>query len=367
MITIVNQHFNACGTESEDFGGAMCPHCKSINIVEVRQEGCYVCRDCGTQLSQIYDEHESMYVHGECDMNHSRLGPPIDPLLMGSSLSTTIQYNWKFRRLKQMHDRAAMSYTERSLYHAFTYIDKVMRDRLNLGKPVIDTAKCMYKDMKEKRISRGQIHKALTAACVYFACKVQSAHVNVKLTKQEVASSFEVNVAKLNKACKIFRSLMQDKPYFNLIFDTINISDIVVRMVSKLAWQTNIEKWNVIKVITALDNFLESYGCLDNKHLNSVLAAMIYLASTELSAVVDLPNGKKSKVTKNIVCNVYDVTLITLNKTLKDIQGTIEVHMQNMSRNIESAPSMSTDDSDCMSVLSFPSDCDTEEPDPLHL
>lgn len=302
--------------------GNVCPHCNSVDIIEFRSEGSYVCKDCGVILSQIYDEHESLYTQGECDLNNSRLGPPIDPLLSNSSLSTTIQYNWKFRRLKQIHDRSAMTYTERSLYHAFTFIEKVMRERLNLGKAVVDTAKSMYKDMKEKRISRGHIHKALTAACVYFACKVQ----NTKLTKQEVSEAFEVSPSKLNKACKIFRDLTKDKPYFPLIFESINISEIAVRMVNKLDWQNNVEKWNVIKVIRALDNLLEAYGCLDNKHINSILAAMIYMAASELDADVQQFNGKSAKVTKNMICTVYDVTLITLNKTLRDIQNAIEMH-----------------------------------------
>lgn len=303
--------------------GMKCFSCGSINVMEYRSEGSFVCGDCATHFGKIYDEYESLYTNGECNMNNSRLGPPQDPLLPHSSMSTTIQYSSKYRKLKQIHDRSSMNYTERSLYHAFVFIEKVMETKLNLSKPVIDTAKLMYRDLKERRISRGLIHKALTAACVYFACKV---HGNVKRTKQEISDAIEITTSKLNKACKIFRDLTKDRPYFNCMFSEIQLSDIIVRMVDKLHWKHHIEKWNIIKIIRAIDELLKEYGSLDNKHINSIIAALIYIASNELNVKLILPSGKQSKVNKSIICNVYDITLITLNKTINEIHEIMYDH-----------------------------------------
>lgn len=304
----------------------VCSGCESTDIVEVRAEGCYVCNKCGLVVVDcpIYDDHESYYTNGDGSVSMVRHGAPLNPLLEQSSLSTMIQYSHKFKRMKQMHDRLSMNYTERALYHAFNYITRVMEDKLALPKSAIDIAKLMYKDMKEKRISRGLIHKALTAACVYFACKV---HGNLKMTKHEVACAFEVTAAKLNKACKIFRDITKDKPYFMSMFDEIQVSEIVVRMADKLVWRSDTDKWNVIKVVRAMDDLIKHYGNLDNKHINSVLAALIYIASTELDVRMLSPSSNKiGKVTKSVICNVYDLTLITLNKTIKEVQRVVEQH-----------------------------------------
>lgn len=305
-----------------------CRQCGSSSIVEVRSEGCSMCSQCGLVLDTLYEEHESFYAGNDGAVSMLRHGAPLNPLLLQSSLSTMMQFSHKFRRMKQIHDRLSMNYTERALYHAFNHIARVMDERLHLPRSAVEIAKEMYRDTKEKRISRGLIHKALTAACVYFACKV---HGNIKLTKQEVSDAFEVTTAKLNKACKIFRDLTKDKPYFASMFDEIHVSDIAVRMVGKLAWESNDDKWNVIKVVRAMDGIIDHYGSLDNKHINSVMAALIYISATELGAQVVQPSSspsgaQPSRLTKSAVSAAYDVTLITLNKTIREVEKVIEQH-----------------------------------------
>lgn len=303
-----------------------CSECNCDRIVELRSEGCSVCANCGlVQSDTIYDEHESFYANADGGVSMLRHGAPIDPLLEQSSLSTMMAFSHRFKRVKQIHDRLSMNYTERALYHAFASMTRIMEDHLNLSKGVIETAKSMYKDLKEKRISRGQIHKALTAACVYYACKLHGSEV--VLTKHEIANAFDVNTTKLNKACKIFRDLTKDKPYFFQMFGEIQISEIIERMTNKLSWKSSIDQWNVIKVIRAMDNVIQYYGNLDNKHINSVLAALIYIAANDFDIKIYSPTTKKiGKVTKSIICSVYDLTLITLNKTIKEVQRVIEQH-----------------------------------------
>lgn len=303
-----------------------CSECESDRIIELRSEGCVVCAKCGLVLNEsIYDEHESFYSNTDGGVSMLRHGAPIDPLLEQSSLSTMMAFSHRFKRVKQIHDRLSMNYTERALYHAFASMTRIMEDKLSLSKGVIETAKAMYKDLKEKRISRGQIHKALTAACVYYACKLHGS--DVVLTKNEIALAFDVNTTKLNKACKIFRDLTKDKPYFFQMFGEIQISEIIERMTHKLNWKSSIDQWNVIKVIRAMDDVIQYYGNLDNKHINSVLAALIYIAANDFDIKIYSPVTKKlGKVTKSIVCTVYDLTLITLNKTIKEVQRVIEQH-----------------------------------------
>lgn len=301
-----------------------CFNCGSWSVTEIRSEGCVVCKNCGVVLDGIYDDQETIYANEDGTMPVHRHGGPINPLLPHSSMSTMIRFPYKLRRLQQIHDRMSMNYTERALYHAFNFISRVMEDRLHLPKSVVDIAKTMYKDMKEKRISRGLIHKALTAACVYFACKV---HGNIKMTKQEVSVAFEVTTTKLNKACKIFRDLTKDQPYFRSMFDEIEISEIVVRMTAKLPWRQEVDQWNVIKVVRAMDKLIKHYGSLDNKHINSIIAALVYTATSELDVRVSSPaNGRPCKVTKSMVCSAYDITLITLNKTIREVERVVEQH-----------------------------------------
>jgi transcription initiation factor TFIIIB Brf1 subunit/transcription initiation factor TFIIB len=303
-----------------------CSYCQSVDVVELRSEGCLVCASCGTVLGGVFDEKESFFANGDdsavCMLRH---GAPMNPLLKDSSLSTMMQYSARYRKIKQLHDRISMNYTERALYHAFNFIGRTMEDKLSLPNLVSDTAKAMYKDTKEQRISRGLIHKALTAACVYYACKV---HNNVQRTKQEIADAFGVTTTKLNKACKIFRDLAKDKPYFQGIFEEISISNIASRMVGRLTWKDDREKFNVIRVIRTLDDVLQQYGTLDNKHINSIMAALVFIAANQLDVQLTSPDTLKMfRVSKTLVCSTYDVTLITLNKTIEEIERSIAKHV----------------------------------------
>ena len=118
-------------------------------------------------------------------------------------------------------------------------------------------------------------------------------------------------------------------------------------MTNKLSWKNSIDQWNVIKVIRAMDNVIQYYGNLDNKHINSVLAALIYIATNDFDIKIYSPATKKlGKVTKSIICSVYDLTLITLNKTIKEVQRVIEQHTNKSITSMIQGLSISTKESD---------------------
>ena len=269
------------------------PPCKCENPYYVvdASEGYTVCDTCGLVVEDYMIDESPEWINGEDGKDKSRCGPPMNHLLPDSSLSTMISvpYNLrsKFGLMKRIHEQGGMEYKERSLYHIFKEIEEIMTTKMGLPGSIIEQAKQIYKDVKSKRLSRGEVHKALIACCVYYACKIENM-AGVTRSRKEIIGFFEVDDKHFNDAIKITRELLKDKSYFPLIEAEIKPSDMILRNIAWLPVE-NKKKWSIVNKINMLEDDMNKIEFLTGKQSKSILAGILYYVCVQekVNIVID--------------------------------------------------------------------------------
>jgi transcription initiation factor TFIIB len=283
-----------------------CTDCGSQNMIEDWRCGDYVCGDCGlVAQGGIIDESPEWINNAEDGIDRSRVGAPNSTLFTDALMSTTIGKNSKMWLMVKIHEQSSMSYKDRSLLRVYQDIQKVGEDTMHLPGTVLDSAKELYKDIKEAKITRGENHKALVAACVYYACKSNQC----KREKYEVSDAFAVDRSAFTQACKTFLDLVRDKPYYEKLFEAKSSErGIIYRTLSALPIADDRTVWKFVsRVETAYDRVrTRGDGLLDSKTPHSIICALAFLCAKE----VDL------QFHRNQIKDCCKVSSVTLNKTI---------------------------------------------------
>ena len=272
---------SACGAVVESMLDA-CPECRGKNVATDSFTGSVLCTDCGRVIetySMIFDHAAASEIENDGDA-------------IGTVISGHLQ---KY----QQH----MDYRQRALYAVFRDISNAC-DAMHLPETVISQAKEMYGDLKEARISRGAVHKALIASCVYYACKVQRQE-GLSRSRATIAAAFGVDEKAMSVACKLFKDVTKNKPYHAACFDTMHTTDLVHRVMGSFQFQRD-TRMRVMRSVRDLDDAVRASGVLDGKSPCSILAAILCVVFEKMK--IDIP--------KKIVAERCDTSVVTLNKIL---------------------------------------------------
>ncbi|KAI5832162.1 transcription factor TFIIB repeat-domain-containing protein [Schizophyllum commune] len=161
----------------------ICPECREATP-DIREEfgsGDLVCGACGLVLGdRIIDTRSEWrtFANDEGD-DPSRVGAATDPLLEGiEQLDTVISFrdggSGVARELQRAATRAQGSRSERNILTAFRDIS-TRCDQFALPKTISDIAKQLYKRVHDEGVLKGKPQEAITAACIFIACR--QAHV----------------------------------------------------------------------------------------------------------------------------------------------------------------------------------------------
>jgi transcription initiation factor TFIIB len=278
---------SACGAVVESMLDA-CPECRGRNVATDSFTGSVLCTDCGRVIetcSMIFDHAAASEIDNESDD-------------IGTVISGHLH---KY----QQH----MDYRQRALYAVFADMSKICGE-MRLPETVISQAKEMYRDLKEARISRGAVHKALIASCVYYACKVQRQE-GLSRSRAAIGAAFGVDEKAMSVACKLFKDVTKDKSYHAACFDTMHTTDIVHRVMGSFQFQRD-TRMRVMRSVRNLDDAVRASGVLDGKSPCSILAAILCVVFEKMK--IDVP--------KKIVAERCDTSVVTLNKILTLLKNT---------------------------------------------
>lgn len=293
-------------------GPRRCTDCGSTEFVEDWHAGDLTCTECGlVAMSHLIDDSAEWNNYQDDGIDRSRVGAPSSSLYTNSSpMSTLIPKTSKTWLMSKIHDHMSISYKDRALNKVYQDIQKVCENVMHLGGGVIDTAKELYKDVKEAKVTRGDNHKAIVACCVYFACKLSDN--GSKREKAEVSDAFEIERSLFTQACKIFQDLVKDKPYYDRLFEDTRSSErgIIYRTLRTLPIEDERSLWSFVgKVEDAYASLrVHGDGLLDAKTPHSIICA---LAVALAPKVKGLPEIGKPQVRE--CCKI---SAVTLNKTL---------------------------------------------------
>lgn len=292
--------------------GMFCQNCDTgDNIVEDNSNGIFVCVDCGSVISDIFDETPEwkQYADGDGKETVGRCSNPTNFFLPLSSLGTTIAGSNR-NKIKILHSWSAMPYKERSLHVVLKEIQNKCRTA-GIMKCIEDDAKILYKNISESKhlcgknkgksvIIRGVNRKSLIAACVFFACKRKG---NTRSPK-EIAKLFELKYKDITKGCKTFLKLIKMK---HMAYDVqisnpehfitrycreLHITNEYINQTIKIA--KNIQKLNVASMHTPFS-----------------------VATGSILLVVDMNN---LNVERKVIAKKFGVSEVTVLKTFREIE-----------------------------------------------
>ena len=284
-----------------------CYSCESKNLYTDFTDGIVVCTSCGAvNEDNLIDDSPEWNFGAEDAMfgkDPSRCGCPINPLLERSSMSTLIGKGGgpKFWLMRKIHQQNSMDYVERSRWHVFEYISRV-GDNNFLPAVVMNQAKQYYKELSEKKLSRGGVRKGLIACCILFACK----KCNVARSVKEIALMCETDTAKINNATKIFQDIIE-VPDENT--ETTQATDLISRFTTCLNMPKP-EQQKLRKRMEILSNKIDETGILVGKTPTAITSAMIFTLLTKDGLSLN----------KKTLSNEHKISVVTLNKIVNIIK-----------------------------------------------
>lgn len=291
-------------------GERKCTDCGSIDLFEDWKEGDLVCRDCGlVNEAHMIDFSAEWMNNPEEGIDRSRVGAPTSHLYETSMMSTAIPKSGKTWMISRLHDHMSMTYKDRALHKIYVHLQRVIEEKLALPACITDSAKDLYKHIKDTKITRGENHKALVACCVYYACKLQPGGYGRE--KAVIATAFEVDKSTFTAACKIFLDMVKDKPFYDKLFEERESQDrgMVLRMLQPFTFADSQARWKFARMVedTYHEAKQKSDGSLDSKTPHSIVSAIIYIVSEKLGM----------NITKNDIKLHCQVSTVTLNKSVQ--------------------------------------------------
>lgn len=294
-----NLRINSDKEDAEKSEELRCESCNGTQIV--LDEGNYICK-CGTVVSRFIDTAAEWRFYGSEDNKNSdptRCGMVTNELLPNSSLGSMIGYlkheTHDIYIMRKYHMWNSMTYKERSLYNIF---DTLTVNAINSGisKNIIDEAKSLYKQISEKKISRGDNRSGLIASSIYMSCK----NNKVPRSAKEIAKIFNLKTPTMTKGCKKFQEIMK------MNMESTNAEDFVFRFCSKL----NMDKTQreICKVIV---HKIELNEILSDSTPPSLAAGSIYMCN----------HYYEWGITKKDLSSICEISQVTISKCFKKLQN----------------------------------------------
>jgi len=292
-------------TDSQEY---VCKYCKSVNsLIYDYSNATEVCKDCGVIANKLEDNAPEWRFYGASDnknVDPTRCGKPIDPLLPKSSMGTCMSVNYgRYKSLNRLHKWNQMPADERSLYEVFKKIDILTKDS-QLNSKIIAETKKYYKLLSEKDeklkgfLTRGNIRKSLISACILVACK----NNNKPMREVEIAKICNITQADVTKGLKKFSELEKNK---NLQINSHenNIHDFINKYCHKLNISNNLMKMVHLVYIRG-----KKINILRNSNNTSICSGLLYF----ISETFDL------KIKKSTIIKLIEISEVTLNKVYKE-------------------------------------------------
>jgi transcription initiation factor TFIIB len=170
----------------------------------------------------------------------------------------------------------------------------------NLSSTIIEQAKTYYKEISEKRLSRGSIRKGLIACCLFFACKKH----NVPRSIKEISQICNIRVSTLNKTTKIFVELMgNETKNVNGFHEGINVENLISRFCNVFDFETK-QHHCILRDVRKVHEYVTKHNILCDKTPTSLASGMIYYVLVMRGYAID----------KKFISEKHKISIVTLNK-----------------------------------------------------
>jgi transcription initiation factor TFIIB len=284
-----------------------CQYCNAINsFIYDYRNATEICGECGVIIDNIEDQAPEWRYYGASDnknVDPTRCGGPINPLLPKSSMGTCMTGVGNYRHINRLHKWNQMPADERSLYEVFKKIDTIIKN-FQINTKIVEETKEYYKILSEKEekvkgyLTRGNIRISLIASCMFVACK----NNGKPMREIEIANIFGITSADVTKGLKKFGELEKNKN-IQINGNENNIHDYI----NKYCSQLNIDN-KITKLIHLIYIRAKKINILRNSNNTSICSGLLYFVSEIIGITI-----KKSKI-----ISIINVSEVTLNKVYKE-------------------------------------------------
>ena len=270
--------------------------CSNVEL----HDNIYICKDCNTIHDKFIDYQSEWRYYGSEDSKKSdptRCGMPVNNLLpqlsLGSIISNDYNTSYHMYKIRKYQKWNSTTYKERSLYEI---IDNISLNATNSGIPqiIIEEAKVLYKEISNKKISRGSNRNGLIASSIYMSCKKHK----VPRSAKEIAKVFNIDITTMTKGCKKFHDITKTNVMCS------NPEDFIVRYCCNL----NIPD-KYLEFCNSIIENADKYSVVSENAPPSIAAGIIFLVS----------NLCNLKIQKKDISSNCDISEVTINKCHKKL------------------------------------------------
>ena len=287
--------------------------CQHTYKVEDISSGDLICTDCGVILGEKKVDTGGEYM-GQCSdkpVSMCRVNYNNNFGLLNSDISSTLISNWKDKNnLRRWHNCITLTSRDRSLLQNYNVIDQ-HSSNLGIDQYTTDLAKKIYKICSEYKITRGNIKKSLIGSCIYISCEYSKI---TRITIPVICKECKIDPKYISKTNKYVYTRIWDShnTFKDVVLNTTSLDDHLFNYSSKL----NITGDNLINLKKYTDNILKNHPDILN-NINERSYIIIAILFIYLSVI------KNKSVKKCDFCNTFNISQITLSKSVKIINAFI--------------------------------------------
>jgi transcription initiation factor TFIIB len=276
----------------------------------------FVCSSCGCVANDKFynNEHTPDYSSQSGYNDRSRVGTPESLAIHHKGLSTLIgigdtdargkalepAQRMKMQRLRTWNNRSQLNDSiSRNLEKALKFLNN-FGDKLYLSQAVMESAAYIYRKAALKKLAKGRSTLGLVGAALYAACRETATPKTVSdvatvcnLSCKDVMSHYKLILRELSLQMPV----LQGPDYVTLIANRLNLSEKTKR--------------EALKIYSQVQQNRISIG----KNPRALAGAVIYLAS----------QGCNEFLRQVEICQVADISTVSLRKRCKEIKATLEV------------------------------------------
>jgi transcription initiation factor TFIIB len=293
-----------------------CEQCKGYTVIFDMVSSEYVCSSCGcVAIDKFFNnEHSSGYTGQSGFSDRSRTGMPESLAIHHKGLSTLIgmgdtdargkalepAQRLKMQRLRTWNNRSQLNDSiSRNLEKALKFLNN-FGDKLYLSQAVMESAAYIYRKAAIKKLAKGRSTLGLVGAALYAACRETATPKTISdvasvcnLSSKDVMSHYKLILRELSLQMPV----LHGPDYVTLIANRLDLSEKTKR--------------EALKIFSEVQQNRISIG----KNPRALAGAVIYLASQTCNEFLRQVE----------ICQVADISTVSLRKRCKEIKATLEV------------------------------------------
>lgn len=293
-----------------------CEQCNGYTVIFDMVSSEYVCSSCGCVANDKFfnNENSSGYPGQSGFSDRSRTGMPESLAIHHKGLSTLIgmgdtdargkalepAQRMKMQRLRTWNNRSQLNDSiSRNLEKALKFLNN-FGDKLYLSQAVLESAAYIYRKAAIKKLAKGRSTLGLVGAALYAACRETATPKTISdvasvcnLSSKDVMSHYKLILRELSLQMPV----LHGPDYVTLIANRLDLSEKTKR--------------EALKIFSEVQQNRISIG----KNPRALAGAVIYLASQTCDEFLRQVE----------ICQVADISTVSLRKRCKEIKSTLEV------------------------------------------